>query len=257
MNKSRKVLLAMIVALFATATSTMFGQYVPVPNPQNSQPPSAVTGVGVVTAVNATSSYAVNISPGPVYCQGDTGIIAPTQLQLSNPNMVSNSSTASPTTTWYISFGCTSNSIVASLVPSAQQGGNLLLATVVVGCNTCLTPSNDIQTITATTSTPMFPTSEYVLTFSATPTINILAPINTITLTANVTSSTFPAGYPGQPLTMNICENGTGGFTFAFPANVHGATAIVTTANKCNSQTWFYSAVQSAWIATGTGVTAQ
>ncbi len=246
-----------LALILLSATISAFGQYVPTPNPLNNNPATAVPTVGTVTAVNTTSSYAVNVAPGPLFCQGGTAIVAPTQIQLSNPYTLSSVIQSSPTATWYIAYNCGQDQITATINPSPQQIGNYLLATVVVGCNTCLTATNDIQSITATTAVGMFLNQENVLTFSATPTFSILSPINTITLTANVTSSTLAAGYQGQLETLNICQNGTGSFTFAFPATVRGATTIGSTANKCNTQTFYYSTAQTAWIATGTGVTNQ
>lgn len=152
MNKMIKVLLAVTIL-----SVSLFAQYVPTPVAQNTLSPAAVGGVGVVTAVNTTTSYAVNVSPGPVFCQGALSYIATSQIQLSNPNMVSNSNTASPTATWFIAYSCLSDQLTATLLPSQQSSTNLLLATVVVGCNTCLTASNDIQSITATTGVAMFP----------------------------------------------------------------------------------------------------
>src|SRR5262249_22615738 len=61
---------------------------------------------------------------------------------------------------------------------------------------------------------------EAAISFSATPIFNAVASSNIITLTANVTSSTLAAGYSGQPMSMIICQNGTGGFTFVWPTNM-------------------------------------
>ena len=98
------------------------------------------------------------------------------------------------------------------------------------------------------------PPSENVVTFSTTPTFSATSPLNTITLTANVTSSTLAAGTSGSKTVLNICQNGTGGFTFVFPANMHGAMTIGSTASKCNAQEFIYSGNQSAWIAVSSGV---
>jgi hypothetical protein len=95
---------------------------------------------------------------------------------------------------------------------------------------------------------------ESVISFSATPTFTATSSSNIITLTANVTSSTLAAGYGGQPMTITICQNGTGGFTFVWPSNVRGAMTIGSIASKCSSQSFTYSANQTAWMATGAGV---
>lgn len=91
-------------------------------------------------------------------------------------------------------------------------------------------------------------------TFSATPTFNrAIGSLQTITLTANVTSSTLSNCAAGQTVIFDVIENGTGGFTFAWPSNFHGAGSITTTANEHNRQmfycdgtnVWSISAIQS------------
>lgn len=57
--------------------------------------------------------------------------------------------------------------------------------------------------------------------FSGTPVFNASSyGIFEMTLTNNVTSSTITGGQTGQHITFNICENGTGGYTFAWPTNL-------------------------------------
>jgi len=102
--------------------------------------------------------------------------------------------------------------------------------------------------------TPSGTTGENVVSFSSTPTFSTSYAANIITLTGNVTSSTLAAGSAGQPMTITICQNGTGSFTFAWPSNMHGTMTIGSTASKCNSQSFTYSVNQTAWIATSTGV---
>jgi len=102
--------------------------------------------------------------------------------------------------------------------------------------------------------TPSGTSGENVVSFSSTPTFSTSYAANIITLTGNVTSSTLAAGSAGQPMTITICQNGTGSFTFAWPSNMHGTMTIGSTASKCNSQSFTYSVNQTAWIATSTGV---
>ena len=67
---------------------------------------------------------------------------------------------------------------------------------------------NDVTTIVSVAS-------------SATPTFDAsLGTIFTNTLTANVTSSTISNPVTGQRITLYLVQDGVGGFTFAFPANV-------------------------------------
>jgi hypothetical protein len=96
--------------------------------------------------------------------------------------------------------------------------------------------------------------SSETVAFSATPTFSTTKRASTITLAGNVTSFTLAAGTDGQEKTLTFCENGTGGFTVAAPANVHGFFVVGTTANKCSSQHFTYSAAQSAWLADTAGV---
>jgi hypothetical protein len=103
------------------------------------------------------------------------------------------------------------------------------------------------------TSTPTVGSSETV-TFSTTPTFSLSARASILTLAANVTSFTLAAGADGQEKTLTFCQNGTGGFTVAAPANVHGFLTVGTTASKCSAQHYTYSAGQAAWLADSPGV---
>lgn len=98
------------------------------------------------------------------------------------------------------------------------------------------------------------PWSENVVTFSATPTLSATASENTITLTGNVTSSTWAAGTAGQQSSVVVCQNATGSFTFAWPANVRGGMTVGTNASQCSAQSFVYSVNKSAWLATNLGV---
>jgi hypothetical protein len=60
------------------------------------------------------------------------------------------------------------------------------------------------------------------------------------TLAANVSSSTFSSPAIGAGA-LNLCENATGGFTVALPANFVGFAALASTAaNYCQHYTWEY-----------------
>src|SRR5208283_858424 len=75
------------------------------------------------------------------------------------------------------------------------------------------------------------------VSFSATPTFTVTASstpqIFSITLTGNVTSSTLTAtsATAGQQIGFQILQDGTGGRTFVWPTNVHGACTISPTLN--------------------------
>lgn len=79
------------------------------------------------------------------------------------------------------------------------------------------------------------------IAFSATPTFNGAA--NNaffMTLTGNVTSSTFSGGVQGQWYLFSLKQDGTGGRTFAFPSNCKGAGVIDPTANSVNTQLFYW-----------------
>lgn len=80
------------------------------------------------------------------------------------------------------------------------------------------------------------------VSFSATPTFDAaLGSKFTITLTNNVTSSTLSNAKTGQNLTFVICQDGTGGRTFAWPTGFSTAPTISGTASVCTSQVFVWS----------------
>lgn len=84
--------------------------------------------------------------------------------------------------------------------------------------------------------------------------LNVDCSINRIVLTGNVTTSAILAGKNGQHMCVNIVQDSTGGWTFAWPANMHGAMTIGSTASKNNQQCFNYYADDTAWIAESIGV---
>ena len=91
------------------------------------------------------------------------------------------------------------------------------------------------------------------VTFSATPVFNAASGnLQTITLSANVTSATITNPNPAQSLTFKICQDATGGWTFTWPATVLGGMTISTTANKCSAQEFIYDGAN--WLAKSAGV---
>jgi hypothetical protein len=153
----------------------------------------------------------------------------------SNPSTYSLSGSSADTCLWRTGAG--SLSLGANTVSSAS--GTLSLTTLIAS---------------GTVSGTNIKAGENVVTFSATPTFVITAQSNIVTLTANITSFTLAAGEAGQSMTLNFCQNATGGFTVAGPANVHGFFTVGTTASKCSSQSFTYSANQTAWLANSLGV---
>lgn len=81
------------------------------------------------------------------------------------------------------------------------------------------------------------------ITFSATPTIDLSSGnLFTITLTGNVTSSTWSNPTSGQEFRLIICQDGTGSRTFAFPATFKGATIppASATLSTCSVQSFVW-----------------
>jgi hypothetical protein len=96
--------------------------------------------------------------------------------------------------------------------------------------------------------------SSETVTYSATPTFSIGTRASILTLAGNVTSFTLAVGTDGQEKTLEFCQNATGGYTAAAPANVRGFFTVGMTAGKCSSQHFTYSAGQAAWLADSPGV---
>lgn len=94
-------------------------------------------------------------------------------------------------------------------------------------------------------------TTPLTVTFSATPTFDCSqASIFIITLTGNVTSSTLANALAGQLIIFKIIQDGAGGHTFAWPANVKGGSVpINTTASASNVQMFFFDGANAVAVA--------
>jgi hypothetical protein len=116
------------------------------------------------------------------------------------------------------------------------------------GCTIDQAIYNGVNWITTYSTTGTFAGIYNTLTFSATPIFSASSySYFTMTLTANATSSTITGGVNGQIITIDICENGTGGFTFAWPANVTNPPPVALAANACTAVPMVYNGVN--WIA--------
>jgi hypothetical protein len=58
-----------------------------------------------------------------------------------------------------------------------------------------------------------------------------------------------------KAITVLVCEDGTGGWSFTWPASINGEMEINTTASKCNSQAFVVNAAGTALYAVSSGVT--
>lgn len=91
-------------------------------------------------------------------------------------------------------------------------------------------------------------------TFSATPVFDASTGNSfKITLTGNVTSSSITNPTAGQIVTFIITQDGTGSHTFAWPANMKGASPISPDANSVSVQSFIYDG--ASWRAVGPGLT--
>lgn len=89
--------------------------------------------------------------------------------------------------------------------------------------------------------------------FSATPTFDAsTAATFKMTLTGNVTSSTLSNAVAGEPISFEICQDGTGGRTFVPPANVQGWVTIPSGANACIMQDLVYDGTNALASSAGT-----
>jgi hypothetical protein len=104
-----------------------------------------------------------------------------------------------------------------------------------------------------TTKSGQSPVSLQVVGFSSTPTFDASnGNVFKITLTGNVSSSSFINGAPAQVYTFIICQDSTGLRSFTWPTNIKGPVAIPTgTANTCSVQAAIYDGANGYAIATG------
>ena len=64
-----------------------------------------------------------------------------------------------------------------------------------------------------------------------------------MTLTANVTSSTISGGTIGQIISINVCQNGTGGYTFVWPTNLLTGPSVSLAPSTCTAVSAVYDGV--------------
>lgn len=88
------------------------------------------------------------------------------------------------------------------------------------------------------------------VTFSATPTFDSsLYSLFAMTLTADVTSSTISNAVLGRLVVFRICQDGTGGRSFAWPAAVLNPPLVNRNASVCTDASFFYNG--SNWVSWG------
>lgn len=72
------------------------------------------------------------------------------------------------------------------------------------------------------------------------------------TLTGNVSSSTLENTFPGQIIILQLVQNATGGYTFAYPSNILGGMGISTSPNAINTQAFIVVGSNAYALAPGT-----
>jgi len=116
--------------------------------------------------------------------------------------------------------------------PTQCSGNNFATGVAASGNANCAAPSGGGQAGAYTS-----------VSFSATPTFTASSNTNSsfsITLTGNVTSSTLASAAAGQYLAFKICQDGTGGRTFAWPTGFSAATTVFPTLSTCTEQAFFW-----------------
>jgi hypothetical protein len=95
-----------------------------------------------------------------------------------------------------------------------------------------------------TSRTDCRPGTFNTVTFSATPTFDCsLGSVQKLTLTGNVTSSSLANCQAGQLVAFEICQDATGGRTFANPAGLNQWSALPIAANACAVQQYSFEAL--------------
>ena len=94
--------------------------------------------------------------------------------------------------------------------------------------------------------------SAEIVAFSTTPTFSTSFNVSRIVLTGNITSFTMTGAADGQDKTLCF-KQGSGPFTVAPPASVHGFFTVGTTNADWNCQAFVWDNTDSIWQATGPG----
>lgn len=199
---------------------------------------SPVSGSGTLTGA-FTSQSANTFLRGPTSGSAAPpvwgGLVAADIAGLGAGSVTSVNASVTPGALFSASFSggpITVSGVLALVFDFQNQAANLFLAGPASGGS---------GAVTARLMQPADLPASATVAFSATPTFN--GAVNNaffMTLTGNVTSSTFSGGVQGQLYLFSLKQDGTGGRTFAFPSNCKGAGTIDPTANGVNSQLFYY-----------------
>ena len=143
----------------------------------------------------------------------------------------------------------TTNGTITLTVNLANQAANTMLAGPASGGSGPITARQPVAADIC---------GAVAVSFSATPVFNaalFALPAFLMTLTGNVVSSTVSNPTVGQTITFALTQDGTGGRTFAWPANFKGASVISPDANAVSVQSFVYDGTNfratSAGLSTG------
>jgi hypothetical protein len=160
-------------------------------------------------------------------------------------------------TTHGLVWGSNGNTAVGALAGTGTSGGTDCsgASKVVTAISATIAP-----TCTALTSAYMPASAGQVaqytsVAFSATPTFTVGS--NTVsawamTLTGNVTSSTLGTPTTGQHLAFKLCQDGTGGRTFAWPTGFTNAAAVSPIALACTKQEFYWDGTNAVPLSNAT-----
>jgi hypothetical protein len=198
-------------------------------------------GAGTVTSVGLTMPAEFTVSGSPV---GTSGTLA-----VAKANEAINTVWAGPPSG--PSAPPTFRNLVAADIPAGAGFGLAAANTVIAGP---ATPGSPAATPTARKLVTADMASRVILSFSATPTFDC-AQGNSfqMTLTGNVTASSVINAPGGGSILFQIVQDGTGGRTFAWPANFKGVSTIAPEANAVSLQRFSYDGTY--WRAEGPGLT--
>jgi hypothetical protein len=236
---------------------------------------TAAAGGGTVTGVGLTMPAEFTVSGSPVNSSGTIAVTKTNQ----NANLVyagpGSGPAAAPTFRLLVAADLPAGGGTVTSVAASLTLGNAVLTGTLTGgpittsgtlaltlnfvnflANTFLAgpTSGGSGPPSARTMVPADLPGLSAVAFSATPVFNAAAVSGfTITLTGNVTSSSVTNPSTGQRLTFIITQDGTGGRTFAWPANFKGASDILLDANSVTIQTFIYDG--TAFRAMGVAIT--
>jgi hypothetical protein len=177
----------------------------------------------LLTATSNTAAFTSQTSIAITHNLGTVNVLVECKSAASPPVRVY------PSTVTY-----TSTSVVTVAFASSQSGS----CTVISGGNAG-GPVPGVENTVSYTSSPNFDLSAGWL--------------QKITLTGNATA-TVSNPQSGITYTFLVCQDGTGGRTFAWPSGFHGAMTIGSTLSTCSLQSFMYDGGATLYYATGAGV---